>query len=49
MWIRQLGLAATDDTTLLDVTPGSSAFTDGNLAAGDTFTEAQAVNTKPLS
>ena len=39
VWIRQLGLAATDDTTLLDMTPSTNAFTDGNLAAGNTFTD----------
>jgi hypothetical protein len=37
VWIRQLGMAGTDDTTLLDMTPATSAFTDGNLVAGNAF------------
>jgi hypothetical protein len=39
VWIRQLGVANTDDTTLLDMTPSTNAFTDGNLSAGNTFTD----------
>jgi hypothetical protein len=39
VWIRQLGRAASDDTTLLDMTPKTSSFMDGNLAPGTTFVD----------
>jgi hypothetical protein len=42
VWIRRLGMSSSngDDTTLLDMTPGSSGgFGDGNLAAGQSFTD----------
>jgi Ca2+-binding RTX toxin-like protein len=45
VWIRQLGTSSGngDDTTLLDMTPGSSGgFTDANLVVGRTFSDSVA-------
>jgi hypothetical protein len=39
VWVRLLGFAGTDDTQLLDMTPATTSFSDGNLAAGMTFTD----------
>jgi hypothetical protein len=39
VWVRVLGRFSSDDTTLLDMTPNTSSFTDGNLTPGTTFTD----------
>ncbi len=44
VWVRLMGKSSdpydSDDTQLLDMTPSTSSYTDGNLAAGKTFTDA---------